>query len=143
VRVESSVDVPVAANVVAPFVESLDRYPQWMALAHSVVADSDDAWVVELRAKVGPFARSKRIRMRRVRNDHARGYTFVRDETDGRQHSPWTLTVDLTSIDVGTRVSVVMDYEGSLWVGGVLDKVLASQIEAGRTGLLAAVTQRA
>lgn len=142
-KVDSSVVVPAAPDKVAPFVSSLDRYVEWMPLIHSVAVDGDDAWVVELRAKIGPFARSKRIRMKRSRNVDASGYTFVRDETDGRTHSPWTLSVDLSSVDGGTLVAVTMSYEGSLWMGGPLDKVLASQIDAGKSGLVAAVAQRA
>ena len=45
------------------WVEDLAVYPQWMGLVHQV-ADADEqgvgipAWNVELRAQVGPFARS-------------------------------------------------------------------------------------
>ena len=62
---------PVRADVLFPFVATLDAYPTWMPLIHDVDAldDADvdtPAWNVELRARVGPFARSKRLRMERT-----------------------------------------------------------------------------
>jgi hypothetical protein len=49
-------------------VATLDRYPPWMRLVHRVeplaADDGRPAWWVELRARVGPFARSKQLRPR-------------------------------------------------------------------------------
>lgn len=137
-RSESSVDVPVAAEVVAPWVCDLGRYPQWMPLVHEAVPDGDDLWRVELRARVGVFARSKRLRMRRTAAD-ANRWVFERDEDDGRRHATWRLEVRLAPTDPGTRVTMTLAYEGSLWTGGILDRVLAAQIEAGKSGLAAVV----
>lgn len=137
-KVDASLDVDAPVDRVRPYVEDLSRYPAWMPLVHGVEVDqnsaNETAWFVELRAKVGVFARSKRLRMVRTTNDAAR-VVFERRENDARRHSSWTLTVEVTPSNGGTRVEVRLDYGGSLWTGGVLDRVLASQIEAGKSGL--------
>ena len=130
----SSVDLPVEAGVVLPFVNDLTRYPEWMPLVHAVQGDGESSWNVELRAKVGVFARSKRIRMSRTMNTDSR-IVFERDERDGRQHSPWRLEVEVSGSGRSTTVRVTMEYGGSLWTAGVLDRVLASQVDAGKANL--------
>lgn len=106
-----------------------------MPLVHAVEPDGTDSWLVELRAKVGVFARSKRIRMTRVVN-LANHIVFERNEKDARQHSPWKLEVELTDNGSSTHVAMYLEYGGSLWTAGVLDRVLASSIEAGKAGLV-------
>ncbi len=134
----SSVDVPVAIDAVRPFVEDLAAYPTWMPMVHDVVAVDDGAWSVELRAKVGVFARSKKLRMRRTMNEE-NIIVFERDEDDNRQHSPWVMRVSLSPSAVGTNVTIDLSYGGSLWTAGILDRVLASQVDAGKSGLVRAV----
>lgn len=144
-RTDATLDVAAPVEAVLPYVSDLAQYPTWMPLVHAVEVDTaissdgDTSWIVELRAKVGVFARSKRLRMVRTRNDTGR-YVFERRETDGRRHSPWTLTVDVDPTPAGSRVVVRLEYGGSLWTAGVLDKVLASQIEAGKAGLARVAT---
>lgn len=138
VRNESSVEVPVSAAAVAPWVSDLGRYPEWMPLVHEAVPDGEHLWRVELRARVGVFARSKRLRMHRTVAEGNR-WVFERDEDDGRRHATWRLEVRLDPVDPGTRVTMTLSYEGSLWTGGILDRVLAAQIEAGKSGLVAVV----
>ncbi len=133
-------------------VDELTDYPAWMPLAHRVAAaapeaDGRPAWEVELRARLGPFARSKRLRM--VRTVHDRAGTHVRYERmehDGRSHSPWVLDATvISSVDgvlssdaaaSGSRLEMRLHYGGALWTGGVMEKVLAEQIVAGRERLL-------
>jgi hypothetical protein len=134
----SSVVVPVQSDVIRPFVENLSAYPAWMPMVHQVVALSDDVWSVELRAKVGVFARSKALRMRRTVNDD-NVIVFERDEDDNRQHSPWVMRVSLSPSDRGTNVTIDLSYGGTLWTAGILDRVLASQVDAGKAGLLQVV----
>ncbi len=134
----SSVDVPVAIDAVRPFVEDLAAYPTWMPMVHDVVAVDDGAWSVELRAKVGVFARSKKLRMRRTMNEE-NIIVFERDEDDNRQHSPWVMRVSLSPSAMGTNVTIDLSYGGSLWTAGILDRVLASQVDAGKSGLVRAV----
>ncbi len=134
----SSVDVPVAIDAVRPFVEDLAAYPTWMPMVHDVVAVDDGVWSVELRAKVGVFARSKKLRMRRTMNED-NIIVFERDEDDNRQHSPWVMRVSLSPSAMGTNVTIDLSYGGSLWTAGILDRVLASQVDAGKSGLVRAV----
>lgn len=131
----SSVDLSVDASVVYPFVSNLEKYAEWMPLIHRVTPSDENVWDVELRAKVGLLARSKRLRMRRTRNS-TELIVFERDESDGRSHSPWTLTVRTTTTDKGCTVTMEMAYGGTLWTAGILDRVLASQVEAGKAGLV-------
>lgn len=134
----SSVDLPFTIDVVRPFVEDLASYPTWMPMVHNVASIADDLWTVELRAKVGVFARSKKLRMRRSMNEE-NVIVFERDEDDGRQHSPWVMRVMLAPSATGTSVTIDLSYGGTLWTAGILDRVLASQVDAGKAGLARAV----
>lgn len=106
-----------------------------MPLIHSIEPDGSDVWIVELRAKVGVFARSKRIRMRRTVNSDTQ-IVFERDENDGRTHSPWTLSVDLQEQSDHTTVTMHLSYGGTLWTAGVLDRILGMQVETGKANLV-------
>lgn len=134
-RRSSSVVLGVPAEQVRPWLAGLDSYPAWMPLVHAARQVGPDVWDVEIRARVGPLARSKRLRMRRAVDQPSR-IVFVREETDGRVHAPWTLEVCIDAQGDGCSVSVELVYGGSLWTGGLLDKVLAQQIEAGKAGLV-------
>src|SRR5688572_25692245 len=97
--------------------------------------DAGPAWSVDLRGRLGPFARAKRLRMVRTVHDapvHAR---FERVEHDGRQHSAWVL--DATVEDGGAESTLTMrlHYGGRLWVPA-LDRLLADEIERSRPRLL-------
>ncbi len=146
----------VTASLVAPcppadlfaHVDALDGYPAWMPLAHHVAAlppgpDGSPAWQVELRARMGPLARSKRLRMVRTLHDRDECRArFERRELDGRSHSPWVLAVEVLEApapDTGSELRMHLHYGGALWTGGVMERVLAEQIVAGRERLLAIV----
>jgi hypothetical protein len=139
---------PVPASELFEHVGDLDKYPAWMPLIHEVeslpeAADGSPVWSVELRATVGPFARSKRLRMRRSEHRVDRLAVFERSETDGRQHSPWILRAELTSdsdLATSTRLTMTLAYGGSLWAGPVLERVLDDQVRRGSDALLALVT---
>ena len=130
----SSLELPVELAVVHPYVSDLKKYEEWMPLIHSVSPVGDDAWEVELRAKVGLLARSKRLRMRRT-NNSPELIVFEREESDGRKHSAWTLRVLAKSCATGCEVTMELAYGGTLWTAGILDRVLAAQVEAGKAGL--------
>lgn len=116
-------------------VSDLETYPHWLDVVDAVERiDDQDAWIVTLRARVGPFARSKRLRMvRTVLTDGSaepdgstRSVRFERAETDGKDHSAWTLAADVSPTDAEDgRSAVVLDlqYEGAMW-SGMLDGVL-------------------
>ena len=130
----SDVEVAVEPTLVYPYVADLVRYVEWMPMVHDVEAVGDGVWNVELRAKVGVFARSKRLRMKRTVNT-TQNIVFERDEIDGKRHSPWTMAIALQSTDAGSVVTVDLSYGGTLWTAGILDRVLAAQVDAGKTGL--------
>ena len=138
--VHARVDAPCAPSRLLDEVDDLARYPGWMDLVHRAVrlsAADTPTWDVELRARVGPLARSKRLRMERTVLDQAAGrVVFERREADGRRHSPWTLAAEITASGSGSTLTMHLHYGGSLWTGGVLERVLADQITNGRERLL-------
>jgi hypothetical protein len=144
-RTTETVLVPAPPADVFPYVATLDRYPRWLRLVHDAVpaaAEGDAlAWIVELRARVGPFARSKQLRMVRRVHEPDRRVEFERDEIDGRQHARWALRVDVEATDDGSSlVAMHLAYDGALWTGGLLDRVLDDEIRRGRAGLTALVS---
>ncbi len=152
-RTTESVRVPAPPALVFPHVAALDRYPHWMRLVHDAVpTDSEGvptadppadppAWTVELRARVGPFARSKQLRMVRRLHEPDRLVEFERAEVDGRQHARWALRVDVEAADDDSSVVTMhLAYDGALWTGGLLDRVLDDEIRRARAGLTAVVT---
>ena len=132
-----TVTAPVAAprERVAAIISDLATYPDWLDLVTAAdPADGDDeqpAWLVTIRAKVGPFARSKKLRMVRTvddRSGNTTAYRFERRELDGRDHSAWTLDAAV-SPDATGKSSVTMDlrYDGGLWTAP-LEPILGSFI---------------
>lgn len=124
------------------WVDSLDRYPQWLSIVPSALYEQGSeppAWSVELRAKVGPIARSKRLRMLRTvdESDHLR---FERSEVDGRSHSPWILDVRLGPIDGGTRLTMSLHYGGSFGAG-LFERLLEDEIESSKQTLRSLVEE--
>lgn len=114
-----------------------------MDLVHEVERVEDAAeptWDVELQADVGPFARSKRLRMRRAEHVVDERVVFERAEADGRRHAPWVLRADLERRSDGTELTMRLTYGGNLWSGAVLQRVLDEQVDAGSRALLALVT---
>jgi hypothetical protein len=143
-QIERDTVLPGPPERAFALVDDLSAYPAWMDLIHDVdeQPSSDDrlVWNVELQAQVGPFARSKRLRMVRVVHEPSRRAIFERVEVDGRQHSPWTLaaTLDPEPSDPGdTRLTMTLTYGGSLWTGAVLQRVLDDHIERGAAALSA------
>jgi len=151
VDVTASLDAPCDASRLVSLVDELTDYPAWMPLVHRVEpAPAGDGgrprWDVELRARMGPLARSKRLRMERTVHDAESGrIRFERREDDGRRHAAWVL--DATVVDVAgapgpsSRLEMRLHYGGALWTGGVLERVLADQIVAARARLLELVAQ--
>jgi carbon monoxide dehydrogenase subunit G len=137
VDLNASVDLDASPDRVRPLVATLDCYPEWL----SIVAKAQplegpvDAWAIELRAKVGPLSRSKRLRMVRTVDDpsHLR---FERIELDGRTHADWTLDVLLRPEGAQTELIMELHYGGGFG-GGVVERLLASEIEESRRRLRA------
>lgn len=148
--VHATVDAPCGVERLFALVDDLSTYPRWIDLVHSadvepgrVIGLDMPAWTVELRARVGRFARSKRLRMVRTVHDPDKGCAvFERAEIDGRRHSPWVLRAEVCArpgYDPAAESTLRMHlhYGGGLWTGGVLERALADQIAAGRERLVA------
>jgi hypothetical protein len=97
--------------------------------------DGQQAWNVELRAKIGPFARSKRLRMVRTQDQSPHLVVFERREKDGKKHAPWVLRSEVTGTNGKSALVVHLHYGGSLFDGGIVERVLADQIENGKAKL--------
>lgn len=127
-------DLPCPPERLFAEVDDLADYPRWMGLVHSAESLDPDVWLVELRARVGPFARSKRLRMRRVgltAPTHAR---FERAENDGRRHGEWVLDVVVEAVASGSLLVMTLTYSGRLW-SSVVERVLHEEIEASKVRL--------
>ena len=139
--VTATVEAPVGVEKLFAAVADLTTYPQWLSIVHQVTAEASgtgepSAWLVELRGKVGPFARSKRLRMVQSTCESPNIVKFERRETDGRKHSPWVLTAQVGATSIGSVLTVDLHYGGTLFTGGVLERLLADQIVQGRERLL-------
>ena len=141
-RTSESVLVPAPPSIVFTHVVDLIGYPAWLGLVHTAERvdsspDGELAWSVELRARVGPFARSKQLRMERTQLVPDELVVFERAEVDGRHHAGWALRAELEPVDGDqTRLTMHLAYEGALWTGGLLEKVLDEEIRRGRVGLV-------
>ena len=138
-QTSESVVVPASAHELFPHVARLEAYPPWLRLVHRaelVAEQPSPTWDVELRARVGPFARSKKLRMQRVAIDEDRGVRFERAEVDGREHSMWALRVELEPSGDETVLTMHLAYDGKLWTGGVLERVLDDEVRRARVKLV-------
>ena len=140
-RVTESIEIPAPPELVFPHVARLDAYPAWLRLVHDVELIDEDpspTWHVELRARVGPFARSKRLTMERIELRKNQLAVFERAETDKRDHARWALRAQIEPRGANaTTLTMHLAYDGGLWSGGVLEKVLDEEIRRGREGLVA------
>jgi carbon monoxide dehydrogenase subunit G len=135
VDVTATLDAPHPPEAVFAWVADLDRYPAWLDIVPRATADGDGSWLVFLRGRLGPLARSKRLRMTRVALDAPRAVRFERDERDGRHHAAWVLEASVEAVDDGSRLTMHLHYGGSLF-GPVLERVLGDEIERSRARLL-------
>ena len=147
-RTVAELDAECLPEILFAHVDALDLYPPWMALVHAAVPEhdadahpSEPAWSVELRTRVGPLARSKRLRMVQTLHDPGRRVRFERRELDGRSHSPWMLTAAVEPTSGGSRLTMELSYGGSLWTGGVLQRILDDEIRRGSERLIELVNQ--
>ncbi len=144
--VTATLDAPCSPEELFAWVVDLGRYPEWLDIvprAAPVEPHDDDvgpAWSVDLRGRLGPFARAKRLRMVRTGAEPARHARFERVEHDGRDHSLWVLDLTVDTRPDGSRLTMRLHYGGRLWMP-VLDRVLADEIERSRPRLLACVSR--
>lgn len=140
--VDAELVAPCGADELYGWVEDLATYPRWLEIvtrAEPIAGDGDvTAWAVDLRGRLGPLARSKRLRMVRTVHD-GRKARFERAETDGRSHSPWILDATVEETTSGSRLHMHLHYGGGLF-GPVLELVLRDEIARSRDRLLELVT---
>ena len=133
-----------AAPDVFAHVATLDRYPAWMRLVHRVdPSEPDDGrptWRVELRARIGPFARSKQLRMVRTEYEPDHHARFDRVQDDDREHAEWTLEATVDEADGGAALTTALTYTGRLWGSAALQRVLDEEIRRGKVALRDLVT---
>ena len=142
-RTSESVAVPASPAQLFPYVARLEAYPPWLRLVHRAELVAEEplpTWDVELRARVGPFARSKKLRMQRVEAETDRGVRFERAEVDGRDHAMWALRVELDPSGDETVLTMHLAYDGRLWTGGVLERVLDDEVRRARVKLVELLT---
>jgi hypothetical protein len=141
VRVE--VEAPHAPAHVFALVDDLARYPGWLDIVRRAVPEpGSDAWAVDLRARIGPLARSKRLRMVRVEHEADRYVRFERAELDGREHSPWVLEATVDPSPHGSTLLMALHYGGGL-LAPVLQRILTDEIERSRQRLLSCLDEPA
>ena len=145
-QIERQTSVPGPPERAFALVDDLSVYPRWMDLVHDVGEVEPTGglrtWNVELQAQVGPFARSKRLRMVRVVHDPGRRVVFERAEVDGKRHSPWILGAALDpEAGAMTRLTMTLTYGGNLWTGAVLQRVLDDHVERGAAALSALLSE--
>jgi hypothetical protein len=137
-------EAPCPPEELFSWVDDLARYPAWLGIVERAVplpatgpADASDevpAWSVDLRGRLGPFARSKRLRMVRSELVVPSLAVFEREETDARHHSRWMLRAEVSPTPAGSGLLMRLHYGGGLW-GPVLERMLAEEVERGRARL--------
>ncbi len=137
----ATLDAPCSPAELFAWVDDLGRYPAWLAIVTRAEPDGDSAWQVDLRGRVGPLARSKRLRMVRTVWEPERRAVFERAENDGRNHAEWVLRATVDPRDDGSRLVMELHYSGGLW-GPVVERLLRDEIDAGRAKLLDLVSGR-
>lgn len=141
VEIRATLDSSCSTEVMRSWINDLGLYPQWLSIvprAELVEAGGAAlAWAIELRAKVGPLARSKKLRMERVADTptHVR---FERRETDDRDHSSWVLDAEIEPVDSGCRLTMFLQYGGAFG-GGLVERLLRDEIESSKQKLRALV----
>ena len=124
--------------------EDLASYPAWLGIVpRAVPLDDAAAWSVDLRGRLGPLARSKRLRMVRTVHDAPTHCRFERREHDGKRHSPWVLDVRV-SADGATGSTLLMSlHYGGSFGGALLERMLGDEIERSRPALLERLAESA
>lgn len=137
--VVAHLDAPHPPELVFAWVGDLGTYPRWLDIvprADPAGGGGTDAWIVDLRARLGPFARAKRLRMVRTEHHPPTVAAFERAERDGRSHSAWMLRAEVAAAGGGSRLTMRLHYGGGFG-GPVLERLVGDAVARGRPKLLA------
>lgn len=144
--ITASLDAPCSPGDLFVWIDDLGRYPEWLDIVPRAVpvdgrpGDAGPAWSVDLRGRLGPFARAKRLRMVRTVTESDCRARFERLEHDGRDHASWVLDASIAETTTGSRLTMALHYGGRLWMPA-LDRVLSDEIERSRPRLLACLSR--
>ncbi len=145
--VTADLEAPCPPAQLFDSVDDLGGYPEWLEIVERAEVapphpddDGDAAWLVDLRGRLGPLARSKRLRMVRTTCDAPGLVRFERREHDGRNHSDWVLEAEVQPVEAdadgpASRLVMRLHY-GGVFGGSVLEKLLSDAIERSRPALL-------
>lgn len=143
--VDVKLKAPCAPEALFAWVDDLGCYPRWLDLVPRAEPDAPaegdpgPAWLVDLRARIGPLARSKRLRMVRTVHDTPRVARFERLEHDGREHSSWVLQATVEPARGGSSLLTMHLHYGGAMFGPVLERKLHDEVARCRPRLLALV----
>lgn len=107
----------------------LAAYVRWVSIIGDVATDGPGAWIVELRADLGPLRRSKRLRMIRSDDESPRTVRFLRSELDGRRHAAWEMRLSVEPAAESSLVSVELGYDGRVPLGA-FERVVKAEVTA-------------
>ncbi|MBI2705642.1 MAG: SRPBCC family protein [Actinobacteria bacterium] len=135
--VEAELEAPCSVERLFVEVDDLVRYPSWLSIVpRAVAAEDGESWVVDLRGRLGPMARSKRLRMVRTAHEAPSHCRFEREEQDGRNHSRWVLDATVEPAGTGTSKLIMRLHYGGTFGGSLLERMLRDEIERSRPALL-------
>lgn len=127
ISLQAALDAAPAA--VLAEVTDIDGYPAWHGMVKKVVPDGD-GWLVDVGARIGPFNKSKRVRLVRAEDEEPGQVRFVRDEKDGKEHGGWELegVVDPATGDGPCTLTFRLLYDGSSPLMGLLEPLLKAEV---------------
>ncbi len=123
--------IDAAPAAVLAEVADLPDYPSWHGMVHKVEPDGD-GWLVDVGGKIGPFTRSKRVRLVRA-GEGVEGpgeVRFVRAELDGKEHGRWELeaSVDPATGEGPCTLRFRLHYDGSSPLASMLEPLLRAEV---------------
>lgn len=109
-------------------IEDLPGYPDWHGMVHAVEPDGD-GWLVDLKGRLGPFTKTKRVRLVRVESTVPGQVRFVRKELDRTDYGGWELqgTVEPATGDGPCTLRFRLLYDGSSPLTSMLEPVLRAE----------------
>lgn len=142
-RYVATIEAPRSA--VAEVLTDIGNYDRWLDFVERV-EPCDGGWIFTLRARIGPFARRKRLRVEETANATADHVRLERSEQDGRDHAPWIFDAVLADMSAAattslTDVTIALSYGGKLWTS-LLANVLDDQLQTATDELQALAVRR-